>query len=295
MVKDINRGNGFTAQPSTGGVLMAQKACQSAISPIILVVFMLSPLVSSAQQLQLDISLSDTTYYVCQSIGLNVQLTNKSEDTVRAFGFQFPGGSGLNIVLMEEKGDTLKPVLLFEFLDWSGCILNPEETYYESFDLADIFDNYQVGPSAPFSYTASLAPGKYEVSAVCNLRNEKMTSSAIGFEVIEPKGSEQEALKLYKEAYEDFLQKKFNSENQKLNRITTVYPKSVYAERAYWKLFKYTEILEKLPDSGYTRNALSHLTYKMSVEKKRESLQTIIRQNPGTRSAKFAEQMLRGW
>lgn len=265
--------------------------------PLLISLFLLGTSLVQAQTLKLEISLSDTTYYICQSIWLDVELTNISEDTVRTFGFEFPGGSGLNIVLMNEKGDTLKPVLLFEFLDWSGFILNPEETYYETFDLADIFQNYERGtPSAFSQFIRSLAPGRYEVFAKYYFRHKNISTPKISFEVIEPIGPETKALKLYEEAYWEFLKNNFQLSNERLVRIITNYPKSIYAEWAYWKLKKDNELLKKCPNSGYSRNALLHLTDKMSSEKKQEFLRAIIKQHQETRSAKFAQRMLRwGW
>lgn len=247
-----------------------------------------------AQSLRLDIGLSDTTYYVCQSIWLDAILTNISEDTVRTLEFKFPGGDILNVALTNERGDTLRPVYHFAFLDWSGVLLNPEETYYETFDLADIFHNYEVVPeSSAFQFTPPLAPGRYQVSAEYRSRHNRVGTPKITFEVIELTGSERQAFELYVEAYKNQNRKNYSLAKQQLNKLITSYPKSVYAEKAYWAFHRDDELLEKCPDSGYHQGHLRTKIDKMSKEEKQRFLQKVIKEHPKTRSARFAEQLLR--
>ncbi|MGB3094252.1 MAG: hypothetical protein WBC42_13660 [Candidatus Zixiibacteriota bacterium] len=239
-----------------------------------LFIVLLSHDLIQAQSLRLDISLSDTTYYVSQSIWLDATLTDTSEDTVRIFGFEFPGGNRLNVVLTNETGDTLRPVLRFEFLDWSGFLLNPGETYYETFDLADIFH---------------MELGKYEVSA----EYYRTSTPKISLEVTEPTGAERQAFELYTEAFKNQNRTDYFPSKQLLSKLITSYPKSVYAEKAYWRVHGDEELLEKCPDSGYHQGHLRTAIDKMSNEEKQRFLQKVIKEHPGTRSARFAEQMLR--
>jgi len=257
-------------------------------------VLVLSSAVAQAQDLKLEISLSDTTYYVCQSIWLDAELTNISDDTVRVQTFKFPGGDILNVVLRSENGDTLRSVWHAQLLDWSGFVLNPEKTYYEALDLADVFHNYEVAPEFPaFQWTPSLAPGKYEVSAEYQFRHNKVGTPKIAFEVIEPTGTQRQALELYVQAYRNQKRKNYSLAKQQLNSLITSYPKSVYAEKAYWRVHGNEELLEKCPDSGYHQGHLRTAIDKMSNEEKQRFLQEVIKDHPKTRSAKFAEQMLR--
>lgn len=259
-------------------------------------VLIFSPVNASGQQLQLDISLSDSTYYICQPIWLDVQLTNIGGDTARTFGFEFPGGSGFNILLTNESGDTLTPVFLWEFLDCPGFLLNPKEWCYQAFDLSDIFHNYEVVPEFPaFQWTPSLAPGKYEVSAKYHVRNEGLGTDKITFQVIEPTGAEREALELYVEAYKNQKRNKSSLSKQQFDQLVASYPNSVYTERAYVRLSRYDVLLEKCPDSGYLQGYLKTKVDKMSKEEKHTFLDKVIKEHPKTRSAKFADQLLRGW
>jgi hypothetical protein len=245
------------------------------ISPAVCI-FLLSNGIIQAQCLELDISLSDTTYYVCQSVWLDAELTNITSDTVRTLQFKFPGGDVLYVILTNERGDTLKPELLFEFLDWTGFLLNPEETYYETFDLADIFH---------------MELGKYEVSA----EYYGTSSPKISFEVAEPTGAERKAFEFYTEAFKNKNRNNYFPSNQLLSELITRYPKSVYAEKAYWWLHRDDELLEKCPDSGYHQGYLREAVNKMSTEEEKQRfLEKVIKEHPKTRSAKIAEQLLRG-
>ncbi|MGB2803745.1 MAG: hypothetical protein WBD64_02455, partial [Candidatus Zixiibacteriota bacterium] len=113
------------------------------------------------------------------------------------------------------------------------------------------------------------------------------------FEVIEPTGAQREAFGLYVEAYRSRKRKDDSLAVQQLNKLITNCPKSVYAEKAYWRVHGDEELLEKCPDSGYHQGHLRTAIDKMSNEEKQRFLQKVIKEHPGTRSARFAEQMLR--
>jgi len=153
-------------------------------------------------------------------------------------------------------------------------LLNPGETYYETFDLADIFH---------------MELGKYEVSA----EYYRTSTPKISFEVTEPMGAERQAFELYTEAFKNQNRKNHFPSKQLLSKLITSYPKSVYAEKAYWWLHRDEELLEKCPSSGYHQGHLRTAINKMSKEEKEEFLKKVIKEHPKTRSAKFAEQLLR--
>lgn len=248
-----------------------------------------------AQSLRLDIGLSDTAYYVCQSIWLDATLTNISEDTVRIFGFEFPGGDLLNIVLTHESGDTLRPQFPYvSAVGWQGVLLYPKETYDETFDLADIFTFHGPVPGNPaFQHPPSLAAGRYEVYAEYPAGESRLSTPKLTFQVAGPTGTEREAFGLYVEAYRSRKGKDDSLAVQHLNKLITDYPKSAYAEKACWRVHGDEELLEKYPDSGYHQGHLRTAIDKMSKEEKEEFLEKVIKEHPKTRSAKFAEQLLR--
>jgi hypothetical protein len=252
---------------------------------------------ASSQQLQLRITLSDTTYLMCESIWLDVELTNVSEDSVRIMGFEFPGGSHLKLFLIDEQGDTLPLRYQGFYGSWPGFILFPGETYFEAFALSEIFFSKYVLPPLPlYSIKAgSLAPGRYQMSAHYRrcYGSDTIRTSTIHFNVVEPTGPEHQALELFLEIYKSWMGSDHDKANQMLDKLKTTYPKSVYLERAYLMEDR-EELLEKCPDSGYLLNRLSTAVEKISDEQeKRKFLEGIIQKHAGTRSARFAEQKLR--
>gem|GEM_PF-1434849 len=58
------------------------------------------------------------------------------------------------------------------------------------------------------------------------------------------------------------------------------------------RLHKDDELLEKCPDSGYNYRLRGRIN-KMSKEEKQRFLEKVMKEHPKTRSAKFAEQLLR--
>jgi len=249
-----------------------------------------------AQQLEFRINLADTSYITCETIWLDAELTNASEDTVRIWGLKFPGGGILKVILTDEGGDTLKPVLDMFYGDWSGFILGPGETYCEAFDLARIFWNHELssGPSLPL-WAGSLAPGTYEVAAeyLHRFGGYTIPTEAIRFKVTEPTGSEREAFDLFLEGYRNWSSGNFNKGNDLLAKLIADHPKSVYAERVYHKFGRNEELLDKMPDSGYLNTYLHRTLKGMSdEEEKRSFLEGIIQKHPGTRVARFAQERL---
>jgi hypothetical protein len=252
---------------------------------------------ASAQQLELQISLKDTTYLMCEPIWLDAEITNISKDTVRIWGLHFPGGGHLNVILTDEQGDTLRLRYLDNYRDLSGFILNPGETHFEALALAEIFWNYDVPSVSRHSLRfTSLAPGSYQVNAQYRRRydSDRIDTSPLHFRVVEPTGAEREALDLLLEIYKNWMSSNHEKVSQLLNNLTANYPKSAYLERAYLRVGKKEELLEKLPDTGYLNGYLNTVVEKISDEKeKREFLENIIRKHPGTRTARYAEQELR--
>lgn len=251
----------------------------------------------SAQQLQLHVSLEDTTYLMCEPIWLDVELINISEDTVRVWGFGFPGGRHLKVVLTDEQDDKIPFRYQLNYRDMFGFILDPGETYFEAFSLSEIFWNYDT-PTVSFRSrrTSSLAPGSYHINAQYQPRygSDTISIDPIHFEVVEPTGFEREALDLFLEINRSWDKSDHDKAYELLNKLEATHPKSVYLERAYMQVFNYDVLLEKKPNTGYLLGRLHTLVNEITDEQqKREFLEGIIHRHPGTRTAKYAEQELR--
>jgi hypothetical protein len=259
------------------------------------ILFLLPHRNTQAESLKLNINLSDSTYYVCQSIWLDVELINTGEDSVRVRGLLFPGDWQFHIVVTDGIGDTLRLVLHKEFGEGRGIILKPGEVYYKCFDLTEAYANYDQYLTSSFSeFARSLAPGDYKVSAWYRHGGEKLITSELPFSVVEPAGKEKQALSLFAEAYRDFDRKDYDSQRQKLECLIDDFSTSRYVERAIFRLFKYDQLLKKHPDSGYTLNALIHATADMDNMKKKQFLQTIAEKYTGSRAARLAETFILG-
>jgi len=83
-------------------------------------------------------------------------------------------------------------------------------------------------------------------------------------------------------------------ERQKLQELINRFPNSAYAEKAYKELGQEKELLLKYPNSGYSEMNLTFLAGDLpTTEAKRGFLEKVIQDYPESRSAKFAQQMLK--
>jgi hypothetical protein len=254
-----------------------------------------------AQNLKLEISLSKEAYLKAEPIWLDVTLTNVSQDTARAWDLCLPCQMGFEVIVRDERGDTMEySGLLYDMKIGAGWVMMPSESQYECLDLSEYFGDPPEprAPLASFTFTKSLKPGKYVVVAKHHIRSQTISSNELAFAIRPPKGEEQEGYRLLHAAYLAWIQGKSHSIIQDtLCQIIKSYPKSPYAEKAFRHLPQPNDelFLERFPNSGYSQGAIRAITSDKSDQEKRKFLQKIMKRNPGTRSAKFAEQMLRGW
>jgi hypothetical protein len=251
------------------------------------------------QEFKLQISLTKDTYLEAEPIWLDVTLINVSQDTARAWGLCLPCQMGFEVIVLDERGDTLEyNGLLYDMKRGPGWIMKPGETYYNCLDLSEHYGDAPepLAPMATFTFTKSLKPGKYFVAAKHHIRSQTISSNELEFEINTPMGKDQEGYRLLHSAYLAWIKGKSHSTIQDtLSEIIKLYPTSPYAEKAFRHLPQRKDelFLERFPNSGYTRGAIQAITSYMSHQMGRNFLKQIIKQNPETRSAKFAEQMLR--
>lgn len=277
---------------------MMKKSHRCVIGALVLAIVICAGPDSPAQQFELRIDVADSMYFVCEPIWLDAELTNMGEDTVRVWGFEFPGGGRLNIVVTDEQGDTLPWRYESFYGAWPGLILNPGETYFEAFALSEIFFSADVPPPVPLYtvHAGSLAPGRYQVTAGFEPRygGDTVSASTISFSVVEPTGAERQALELFLEVHKSVASFDDDKTSQLMAQLLATYPKSVYVERALKRVRNYEKLLDKRPNSGYL-DAYVHWTVKGIADEgeKRSFLEGIIQEHSGTRVARFAEQRLR--
>jgi hypothetical protein len=264
---------------------------------IILIIVSLENLEAQAQDARIEISLSKATYFEYEAVWLDVALTNTGKDTIRIMGIGLPSGWGFRLEIKDEKGNILKYTgPEYDYAPGPGYLLNPGDSYYECFNLPECFGELR---SLEDFFLPTLKIGNYIAKGEYWLgRDFKISSKEIRFEVKSPMGIEKKPYQLLKKAREYRFAKEHDLKNV-LRELLVSYPKSVYAELASKELLDREAFLDKFPNSGFNQTTLRVLTEKMAkekkAEKKQEFLQKTIKNHPGTRSAKFAQKILRGW
>jgi hypothetical protein len=272
-----------------GGVMQLTKR---RIILIVLLLMQLIPNVSLAadQRLQLEISLSKEIYILREPIWLDVTLTNITADTIRIIRLDPPCQGGVGIVLRDSIGREIPytgpSIMLGPRKDF---ILDPGEQYYDCFNLLELYPSSKIKGLIDAYFLPYLLPGRYKVRA----QYRSAYSQEIEFEVIEPSGDEREAYQLLRKAFTFLLDKKSDLMIEKFQEVVDKYPTSVYAEKAFKELFRRREMLQRFPNSGYNQVILRILTGKMPEENREEFLEVIVNEHPGSRAAKFAEQMIK--
>ncbi|MEK7775478.1 MAG: hypothetical protein AAB305_06300 [Candidatus Zixiibacteriota bacterium] len=243
---------------------------------------------SFSKQWKVKIDLEKDQFVSREPIWLDVVLTNISGDTLRSWGL-FPPCHGLWFTI--EVSDSVGNPIPYSGPEWElvpkeGFLMTPDETFYDSFELNELF-------AVKYLETlgfGSLSPGYYFVSASYADSN----SDRIGFRVVELSGEEREAERLLLDYNISLRSKSLNSSpNASLQRLFEVYPKSVFAEIAALYVLKYEEFLQRFPNSGNSQTRLKALTQELSPELKREYLDSVMVKYKGTRAARHAEQMLK--
>lgn len=259
---------------------------------LILIIVSLSNLEAEAQELKLEISLSKATYLEMEPIWLDATLTDTGKDTVRVMGIGLPSGWGFKLEIKDEKGNILKYTgPEYDYAPGPGYLLNPEESYYECFNLTECFGELRVLEDF---FLPTLKIGNYTAKGEYWLgRDFKISSNEIRFEVKSPMGDEKKAYQLLKKAREYRFAKEHDLKNV-LRELLVSYPKSVYAERVSKELLDREAFLDKFPNSGFNQTALRALA-RIAKQKKQEFLKKVIDKYPDTRSAKFAQKILQGW
>ena len=239
------------------------------------------------RQLQLEIGLSKTTFLLNEPIWLDVTLTNVSQDTVRIFGFWPPAqGDRFGIEIKNRKGEILPHTgPRYNVLRSKGWIVEPEEQYYGCFNLLELFNTYRGLRSF---FWQILPVGSYRVRT----RYEGIYSEEIEFEVVQPTEDQKAPYQFLLKADSLLWQEGVDSMKQKLQELINRFPNSVYAEKAHSDLSQDEELLQRFPNSGYNGIGLKGLTRELADEEKREFLEKVIRDHTGSRSARYAQQML---
>jgi len=166
-----------------------------------------------------------------------------------------------------------------------GLILGPGEYYYGSFNLLELFNSNR---GLLHHVWGEIPIGHYTLKATY----QDIMSAQAEFDITAPAGNEAAPYQLLQDAFAARRRRQPDVHNRKMREIVDMFPNSVYAEKALRELFDDEVLLNRFPNSGYTEGSLMTLTRKLDSQSKKAFLENIIRTQPNSRSAKFAERML---
>jgi hypothetical protein len=263
---------------------------------------------NSAQEqldsLQFQIQIEKDTFLVSEPIWLDLYLENT--DTVRIeekplwIGL---GGGWLEFILVNSKGDTLRPYAR-EVIDFVGpgptYTLEPNESQHVCLDL---LEGTGLGEREKWmSGRSYLKTDTYRVEAIYK---GYLESNQITFNVANPTGEEKIALQLWREGYADQIKKRADKSFEKWRELVERYPKSVYAPSAFNELCYWSkdpkdiekhgkELLLKYSNSRFVRNVFWKLLQDKPRNEQVQFLKDVLKKIPAdTRAADWAKESLK--
>jgi len=252
---------------------------------------------ANGQKLRLEISLSKETYLTSEPIWLDLTLTNVSSDTVRIFGPCVHCGD-TRFQVINQKADTLPYVGIEAVVAYGpGQLMDLGEKKFNCFNVIEYYGEkgglFRIAMSR-----FKLKPDSYSIRAIYGgSREGGVISPALNFEVEEPTGAELQALNLLEKGYDTELSSTPEVALECYKDLVHKFPKSVYVEAAYNELASTdslkVEMLRKFPDSGFSKRLIQVVTNHKKPAEQTRFLHRIIKDHPGTRSAKFAEKELK--
>ncbi len=259
---------------------------------IILILLSISQsVIAENSNYKFKIELSKQKYLLMEPIWLDVTLTNISPDTIRMPSICLEcQDSSLTFELLDDSGKSYKysgDVWSIAYSSTNGYLYGHNEGIFKCFNLLEtngINDHGLIGAL----WLNHLPVGLYSIRVYfyggC--------SEKLNFEIVEPEGSSKQE---YNELLNAYLSRKEHDIEyvyEELNKFIEKYPNSIYIEKAYWDRHEYKKIFKKFPNSGYNRINLSYILNNLTSKEKQEFLQKIILNNPNSRSAKYAKQIL---
>ncbi|MFH2049639.1 MAG: hypothetical protein ABIJ12_09350 [bacterium] len=256
------------------------------------------------QNLSLEIKLEKESYLSHEPIWLDITLKNISCDTISTTRLSPPNQGGVGIELKNSEGILMSytgPDILLGPRE--RIVLDSGEEYYDCFDLLELFSTSKP-ESMSYNFFGSLPVGKYTLRATYG----HYYSNEITFKIEKQSGQEEESYQMMVDAFNLWARQDYELTIQKFRNILEEYPKSVYAGKALRQIIGFQmiynklaiselqtpqEMLDSFTNSGYSNYCLGLLVWKKTKEEQQDLLQQIIENYPNTRSAKFAEQMLR--
>ena len=227
------------------------------------------------QKLTLIARTTKSVYLVGEPVWLKIILKNNSNITIKAPEHLWLA-SGIDLSLLNSDSTRLDYKGIVSHSNSYEILIKGDSTV-KYFDLLNSY-----GEKEPlFSPRCSLNPGDYYLTATYDNFGIPIQSNKIMFTIRRPSGDQAKALKLFKEAYNNWLLKKdYDKAVELYKRLINTYPNSVYVELAYneiclWnrlQLRNYSEVisfaeelLNKHPQSPY----LKRMIYNIAIAYKK--------------------------
>ncbi len=261
----------------------------------------------------IDIKLSKQDYMLHEPIWLDILLTNNTSSAQRTHGLEQPNHRQFYINLKDDIGKLIKHTgWNFSIMPTPGnLVLEPGEQEFGSFDLLELYRS----PKSNSGYTVLplrfpfIPKGAYTIQ----VNFEENFSNELSINIVEPFGDEKKTLELIEEASSVLRKDDYDPAGQKFQEVVDKFPNSVFAASCYRLSRTFTndakqarkagtfdkvglrrELIQKFPNSGSTKSWLYSITNKLDDNQKIEIINKLISENPNTKIAKFAKQMLQG-
>lgn len=260
----------------------------------------------SPPELRLELELFKKQYLFREPIWARFKVTNIGDGAGK---FYF---SNIDALVITDSVGIVYPCSIA--IERVAITISPGQTLEK---MSNILLYYGIGEDK-FRIHRYLPPGRYTIYYELNqfvgsdAYKVYAKSQIDTFQVLEPKGTELEAMSLLKKSYDLFIEKKYNECITKLDQIIQEYPQSNYAPYALFQkvsmykigaipdldktISSYYQMLNSYPDSREAVQVLSYLVHYYKTKPDEPGLinylNDLIKKHPGTAVAKEAQKEL---
>jgi hypothetical protein len=214
-----------------------------------------------ANSIDISINLGKKSFATSEPIWLDVSVKNISYYDIKILPLDLSCMECLKIFLVNSKGDTLSyhGIVSDVTRPPTGYLTEPGNYRSNYFNLLDGFGEMIDG----LGIRRFIKPDNYSIIAIYN---NIIESNVETLEVKEPEGEEKKALALLMKGYDYHIQLEIPQFDKQLEELVVKYPKSVYADLAYYEMTYWSEdykdaeeygkqLVIQYPDSKFTRFA----------------------------------------
>jgi hypothetical protein len=275
---------------------------------VVALVFRSSQLFSS--DIACSISVDKKLFLKCENVWLTVTVTNTTSKSLH-INAPLPSSSCLKLVIKNLQGKEFRRFERSPFSSWNHREkLLPGKSVQETFPLLPTFGTASEGESRPFYFlyvaTSYFPPENYAVTAEYESGVGKVVSNTVNFEVVEPTGSEKDALASFVAAVQRQYENDAEGSATLLKTFAERYPQSAYAPMALYEVARALQfrdkkkaidaanyLMEKYPNTYSGRDGQIFALGRLPAQQHYELLQSSLRKFPNTIVGKNAEKTLK--